>query len=89
MQWLAATLVVSPLVFTMTPRRWLESPRALYFAWLPWPVAPMLAMMTNVMDVRGHELSAIVLFLAAYFAMMAPVIIGGMRRARMARTSPP
>ncbi len=80
MNWLAVSMAISPAVLFAVPRSWLESPRALFFAW--WPMGPMCAATVYFGDDRGYEISAAGLFVSSFFAMFTPTIVVGLRRAR-------
>lgn len=89
MKWLAIVVSASPAVFVAIPRGWLDSPRALFFAWLPWPCGALIAGFSHMIDDGSAlQFGAIFIVIASFFAIFTPTIIVGMRRERLPSKSP-
>jgi len=83
---LAIALFLSPAMFWFVPRAWLASPRAMLLSWWVLPVTVSFVSASYIGD-RGetYMFEPFGVLVAGFWAMFAPVIVVGLRRARLER----
>jgi len=79
---IALGLAATPFLFILVPGSWLDRPRTLLFSWWGIPLGVVAGVVPYWGDMGPrHMFLPILVFLAALFAMFAPMIPIGTRRA--------
>ena len=82
----AKALLLTPALFLFVPRRWLKSPRVLLFTWWILPVGVSCVSISYLGDMGdSHMFSPTLVLIAGFWAMFAPIIVVGVRRAMLQR----
>ena len=83
---LAIALFLSPGLFWLVPRAWLASPRAMLLTWWVLPVVLSYVSATYIGDIGETDMvEPFFVVVACFWAMFAPVIVMGFRRAILER----
>ena len=87
---LAIGFILSPGLFLLAPRSWIDSPRAMLLTWwiLPVGISCVSVGCIGDMGAMDHILTAFSVPVAGFWAMFAPVIVVGMRAAGKQKQQP-